>query len=192
MTDEMLVALAKEEGFANAAVISTAEIVFDEAFRPYCAENLCGKYGVNYSCPPDCGTPEEMKKRVLEHKHALVLQSIWPISNYKDGEAIKKAKGLHNAAGLRLMKRLREEGHRGFMIGSSGCSLCNPCAITEGKPCNFPDLKFSCISAFCIHARKLAESAGMEYDGNGNLPLFGLYVAIKTKKTAEEIFRRFI
>ena len=85
MTDEMLIKSAIEEGFANAAVIRTDEIVFDESFRPYCAENLCGKYGVNYSCPPDCGTPEEMKKRVLEHKHALVLQSIWPISNYKDG-----------------------------------------------------------------------------------------------------------
>ena len=76
MTDELLVALAKEEGFTNAAVIDTAEIVFDESFRPYCAENLCGKFAVNYSCPPDCGTPEEMKNRVLEHKHAIVLQSI--------------------------------------------------------------------------------------------------------------------
>ena len=39
MTDEMLVSLAKEEGFTNAAVINTTEIVFDESFRPYCAEN---------------------------------------------------------------------------------------------------------------------------------------------------------
>ena len=176
MTDEMLIKCALDEGFFKAAVVKTSEIVFDEAFRPYCKENLCGKYGVNYSCPPDCGSPETMKKRVLEHRHALVLQSIWPISDYKDAEAIKKAKGQHNAAGLRLMKRLREEGHQGFMIGSSGCSLCNPCSITEGKPCKFPDLKFSCISAFCIHARKLSESAGMEYDGKETLALFGLYV----------------
>ena len=176
MTDEMLIKYALEEGFSHAAVVDTADIVFDEAFRPYCAENLCGKYGVNYSCPPDCGTPEAMKKRVLEHKHALVLQSIWPISDYKDGAAIKKAKGSHNAASIKLIKRLREEGHQGFMIGSSGCALCDKCAITEGRPCKFPDFQYSCISAFCIHARKLAETAGMEYDGNGNLPLFGLYV----------------
>ena len=54
MTDEMLVALAKEEGFTNAAVVDTADIVFDAAFRPYCAENLCVKFAVNYSCPPAC------------------------------------------------------------------------------------------------------------------------------------------
>ena len=45
MTDEMLVSFAKEEGFTNAAVIDTEKIVFDASFRPYCAENLCGKYG---------------------------------------------------------------------------------------------------------------------------------------------------
>lgn len=176
MTEQMIIKAAKDEGFASAAVIDTSEIVFDPAFRPYCAKNLCGKYGVNYSCPPDCGTPDEMKARVLEHKHALVLQTVWPISDYRDGAAIKKAKGQHNAAALRLMKHLREEGHDGFTIGSSGCNLCETCAITNGEPCKFPDLKFSCISAFCIHARKLAESAGMEYDGNGTLPLFGVYV----------------
>ena len=176
MTGSMLVSFAKEEGFTNAAVIDTAEIVFDEAFRPYCAENLCGKFGVNYACPPDCGSPEHMKNRVLEHKHALVLRSVWPISDYKDIEAIKKAKAQHNAAEIKLIKKLREEGHPGFMIGASNCSLCNPCAITENLPCRFPDLKFSCIAAHCIHARKLAETAGMEFDGNKTLALFGLYV----------------
>ena len=176
MTDEMIINLAKEEGFTNAAIINTADIVFDASFRPYCKENLCGKYAVNYSCPPDCGSPEAMKNRVLAHGHAVVLQSIWPISDYSDGAAVKKAKSAHNASGIRLMKKMREEGHEGFMIGSSGCALCNPCAITEGKPCSFPELQYSCISAFCIHARKLAESAGMEYDGKGTLALFGLYV----------------
>lgn len=176
MTNEMITALAKKEGFFKASVIYTAEIVFDDSFRPYCAENLCGKFGVNYSCPPDCGSCEAMRNRVLAHKKAAVLQSIWPIADYKDAEAVKKAKSSYNAAGLRLMKCLREEGHDGFMIGSSGCALCSPCAITEGKPCRFPDLQYSCISAFCIHARKLAESAGMDYDGNGTLALFGLYV----------------
>lgn len=176
MTDEMLIKAALDEGFENAAVVDTSEIVFDSAFRPYCEENLCGKYGINYSCPPDCGTPDEMKERVLKHKHALVLQTIWPISDYHDMKAIKDAKGQHNRASIKLINRLREEGHEGFMIGSSGCNLCENCAITEGAPCKFPELKFSCISAFCIHARKLAESAGMEYDGNGTLPLFGLYV----------------
>ena len=77
MTIEKMIQYAMEEGFAAAAVVNTDEITFDPSFRPYCEENLCGQYGVNHSCPPDCGSPEEMKERVLKHKHALVLQTIW-------------------------------------------------------------------------------------------------------------------
>ena len=58
MTAEQMVQYAYEEGFSAAAVVDPADIVFDPSFRPYCEENLCGQYGANYSCPPDCGTPE--------------------------------------------------------------------------------------------------------------------------------------
>ena len=76
-----IIDIALGEGFADAAIIDTADIVFDASFRPYCEENLCGWYGANYTCPPDCGTPEEMKKRVKKHKHALQwLESIFLIN----------------------------------------------------------------------------------------------------------------
>ena len=38
MKTEEILALAKKEGFSGATVISTDRIVFDPAFRPYCAE----------------------------------------------------------------------------------------------------------------------------------------------------------
>lgn len=177
MTEETMIQYAVDEGFATAAVIDTSEITFDPSFRPFCEENLCGKYGVNYSCPPDCGSPEEMKQRILAHKKALVLQTIWEIADYSDAPAIKEAKSIHNTAAIRLMKRLRAEGCDGFMVGASGCSLCNPCAITKGEPCRFPDLRYSCMSAYCIFVKKLADKCGMEYDcGPGLLAFFGMYV----------------
>lgn len=168
---------AVEEGFSDAAVIDTDQIVFDPSFRPYCEENLCGQYGVNYTCPPVCGTPEEMKMRVLSHKKAIVLQSIWEISDYTDKKAIKHAKNEHNAAAIRLAKRMRAEGHEGFIVGASGCALCTPCAITKQEPCRFPDLAFSCMSAYCIFVRLLAESCEISYVcEDGLLAFFGMYV----------------
>lgn len=137
MTEREMITLAEQEGFAAAAVVNTAEIVFDPMFRPFCAENLCGQYGVNYSCPPDCGSPEEMKQRVLSHKRGLVLQTIWEISDYTDKKAIKHAKSSHNSAAIRLMRQFRQDGKEGFLVGASGCALCSPCALKEGKPCAF-------------------------------------------------------
>lgn len=177
MINETMIQYAVEEGFAAAAVVDTQQIVFDPAFRPYCAENLCGQYGANYSCPPDCGTPEEMKSRILAHKKALVLQTIWEILDYSDAPAIKKAKAEHNAAELRLVKRLRAEGCDGLIVGASGCALCKPCAQTLGEPCRFPELAYSCMSAYCVFVKKLADRCGMEYDcGEGLLAFFGMYV----------------
>jgi predicted metal-binding protein len=177
MTHQQMLQLAYDAGFANAAIADTRDIVFDFSFRPYCEENLCGQYGVNYSCPPDCGTPEQMRQRILAHSKALVLESIWQVCDYGDAPTIKQAKKQHNAAELKVVQALRQAGHEGVIVGASGCALCSPCARALGEPCKFPSLQYSCMSAYCVFVRKLAEKCDMEYDcGEGLLGLFGMYV----------------
>ena len=177
MTNEQIIQCAIEEGFSSAAIVDTSEIVFDPGFRPYCEENLCGQYGANYSCPPDCGTPELMKQKVLTHKKALVVSTEWEIEDFSQTDKLKEAKSLHNAAMLSLIKKLKTDGHDGFMVGASGCSLCKPCKLTSGEPCAFPDMMYSCMSAYCIFVKKLAEDCNMNYDyKNKILPFFGMYV----------------
>ena len=177
MTDQQLVRMAEQEGFAAAAIMNTEDMEFDPSFRAYCQENLCGKYGVNYCCPPDCGSTEEMKQRVLAHQRALVLQSICGIADFSDAPALKKGKNDHNMATVRLVKKLRTMGQEGVIVGAGGCSLCSPCAITRNEPCRYPSLRFSCMSAYCIFVRKLAEHCGMEYDcGPGLVAFFGMYL----------------
>ena len=176
MDREIMIQMAVEEGFAAAQVMDTRDIVFDDIFQTYCAENLCGQYGINHSCPPACGTPTEMRQRILSHKKTLVLQTIWEIDDLTNGPAIRQAKGGHNAAALRLVKRLRAEGCQGLLVGASGCALCSPCALGQGEPCRFPELKYSCMSAYCIFVKKLADKCGIEYDcGPGLLAFCGLY-----------------
>ena len=161
MDEKKLLDTALELGFANAAFINTEDLVFLPTFRPLCEENLCGKYGVNYACPPDCGTVDEMRRRVLRWRRALVMQTMWDIEDPLDEELIKPAKTQHNRLTRTLIDRF---GQPGLMIGASGCNLCNPCAIVENQPCRFPDKSFSCMSAYCIFVRDLAQRCGMEYD----------------------------
>lgn len=175
MTESEMLALAEEEGF-RAAMIDTSEIEFDPRFRDFCAENLCGKYGANYACPPDCGTPEEMRRRLSAHPRAMVFRSVWPLPDLQDSAAIREAKRGHNLAMLRVVDRLRAAGCGGVMAGASNCILCARCAILDGKPCPFPDRRFSCLSAYCVFVRKLAERCGMDYVAEpGHVALFGLY-----------------
>ena len=173
MDENELKALALELGFANAELVETGELVFVPSFRPLCEENLCGKYGVNYACPPDCGTVEEMREKVLKWPRALVMQTMWAIEDPMDEEQTKPAKARHNKLTRELIDR---SGRPGLMVGASGCSLCSPCAIVEGKPCRFPDKAFSCMSAYCIFVRELAERCGMDYDcGPGVVAFFSMF-----------------
>ena len=177
MTDCEIITLAIAEDFKQAEIIDTNKIVFDAAFRPYCEENLCGQYGANYSCPPDCGTPEQMKQKVLSHKKALVVSTEWEIENFSQTDQLKEAKTLHNAAMIRLIKKLKADGHDGFMVGASSCTLCKTCKLASGEPCEHPDMMYSCMAAYCIWVKKLAEDCNMNYEyKNKILPFFGMYV----------------
>ena len=173
MDEKKLLETALEMGFANAALMNTKDLVFMPTFRPLCEENLCGKYAVNYACPPACGTVEEMRRKVLRWPRALVMQTMWDIEDPLDDSQVKPAKSRHN----RLTRQLIDQaGAPGLMIGASGCSLCTPCAITEGLPCRFPDRQYSCMSAYCIFVQDLAEHCGMEYDcGPGVTAFFSMY-----------------
>ena len=68
--EEKLLELAREEGF-RAALLDPQEIPVDGKFRAFCEENLCGQYGANYACPPDCGTVEELHAKLLAQKKVL-------------------------------------------------------------------------------------------------------------------------
>lgn len=156
MTDAELLELAKAEGFA-AAIIPTSKIVTDAKFRSFCEENLCGNYNANYACPPDCGTVDETRKRLMEHERALVVQSIWHIGDYENKAGIMDARRKHNAAVLRLTQKLRNGGLNGFCLGYDGCPLCSPCKRVTGEPCPQPENRISCLSAYCVDAAKLAQ-----------------------------------
>ena len=176
MQEHEIIKLAEEMGF-SAAYIETADVVQDPSFRKFCEDNLCGKYNANYSCPPDCGTVEQVQQRLKAGKRALVLQSIWDIGSYDNKDEIQKSKKTHNAAILRFTETLRQAGHKGFCLGYGGCPLCDPCKRVNNEPCAHPEQKISCMSAYCIDVAKLAEKCDLEFAWvSEKLYLFGMFV----------------
>ena len=176
MTNQELVKRAEDEGF-RAAVISAKDIPADGSFRKFCEDNLCGKYNANYSCPPGCGTVEEVHERLFSADKALVLQSIHEIGIYDNKEAILKSKKDLNLAILRLTEELRKAGVDCYCLGYGGCPLCDPCKQVAGEPCAFPEKRISCMSAYCIDVEKLAGKCGLEFAWiPEKLFLFGMIV----------------
>ena len=181
MNDMELIKLADNMGF-HTALISAGEIPVDGSFRKFCEDNLCGKYNANYSCPPGCGTVEEVRQRLFGADKALVLQTIHEIGSYENKEAILKSKKNLNTDILKLTETLRKEGVSCFCLGYGGCPLCDPCKQVAGEPCAFPEKRISCMSAYCIDVGKLAEKCGLAFAWiPEKLFLFGMILLYKNR-----------
>ena len=174
MTDCELIRLAVDAGF-HAAVLPAREVPVNGSFRKFCEDNLCGRYNANYSCPPACGTVEEVHQRLFSQEKVLVLQTIHEIGSYENKEAILTNKKDLNVSVLKLKEVLDRMGLSGFCLGYGGCPLCSPCRQVEGLPCAFPEKRISCLSAYCVDVGALAAKCGLEFAWEPEkLYLFGM------------------
>ncbi|MCI7138979.1 MAG: DUF2284 domain-containing protein [Oscillospiraceae bacterium] len=172
---------AAKYGF-TAVWVPVSEIPVNSEYLKYCEENRCGNYNANHACPPDCGTPEEMRQKLLSASEALVLQSLWEVPGYGTPEVLS-SKAEHGAAIRRFRDDLRRDGFDVFAVGYGACSLCKPCKRKNGEPCAFPDLRVSCMSAYCVDVAKLAKRCALPFDWNPKkLYLFGMILFRKSEK----------
>lgn len=177
--EKNLLTLAKASGFA-ASVTSPEKIPVNEKFRAFCEENRCGRYNANYSCPPDCGTVEELHHKILAEEIVLVVQTKKESVDLTDKASIAAIREAHNASILQLMKQFKELGYAGFCAGYSGCSLCKPCKRTQNLPCTFPEKRISCMSAYCVDVGALAKECDLEFAWEPDkLYLFGMFALHK-------------
>ena len=177
MTEQELLRLAEQEGFTHAAVLPVDQLEFDPELRKYCEENLCGNYGKNYSCPPFCGTPEEMRDRAAPYRRAWIFQTIGEVASWEDSSQIKAVRDAHNQKSRSLIQQLRKQGMDGLAMLAGPCSSCEVCSGFQGQPCRHPEEVPSCISAYCMKAEKMAADAGLPYwCGPGKVAFFSLYL----------------
>lgn len=163
MDEKLYIERALAAGFDHAALMNTDDFVFDASLRRYCEENLCGNYGENYGCPPDCGTPMQMEQKVRLYRRALVLQSVHTVTDYNDSVQIKQTKGRHNKLSIDFIEKLESGSGRGLTMLAGKCVGCDRCAKLAGLPCLHPDQMTSCLSAYCVNVAKLAEHCGIPY-----------------------------
>ncbi|MDO4977128.1 MAG: DUF2284 domain-containing protein [Eubacteriales bacterium] len=149
-----------------------------KSFRKYCEENLCGFYGKNYACPPYCGTPEEMEEKVRKHQNALVLKTSYEVNDAMGGSAMNPLKKKHTKMTLSLIKEILKEDscdYIGVMAGP--CFYCPTCKMAEGKPCTCENMRFSCLSAYCIDVTKRAEICDMKISWDiHSVSFFSIYL----------------
>jgi len=156
----------KNLGISAATVFHVTDIIFDNMFRDMCKQNVCGRYGKNYKCPPSVGEPEDLKNEVLSYETVILIQTIYPLEDSYDFEGMDEGSKVHseNIDKTReyLIKNLTYE--KMLVLGAGGCHICPKCGIIDGGvPCRFPDKAISSVEGYCMNVANMTNSHGLNY-----------------------------
>ena len=143
--------------------------------RSLCKDNLCGKYGTNWACPP--GFSEHMDSLSEQYDNTLLLSRTFACDP-RDRDAVEECNSVMKATLRSVVEHLRSSGIecRGFSDG--GCDLCQTCAYPD--PCRFPDRVMPSVSAIGIDMGAYLESVGERFEFRDDSVTFYFLVFIKS------------
>jgi len=160
MTQEEIIAKAKELGFDEVHPLDPKTLKPDQMILDTCQTNKCGAFGKNWGCPPH-GSLEENAEKLQAFSNGVILQCIGYTEEIIDVEMYKDTEERLNN-GLRKLKAvLSENGMNALVLGAGGCKICKPCARPE--PCRFPDKRVEALEGYGIFVTQLCRDNNTKY-----------------------------
>ena len=147
---EKLSAQGKTCGFANVARLDPATIELREEVRAMCASGKCRMYGRSWSCPPACGTLEELRARISGYREGILVQTVGQLEDSMDGEGMMEAEAQHKAHFSDMHDLLLQDYPDLLAIGAGTCTRCKQCTYPDA-PCRFPNLMTSSMAVSYTH-----------------------------------------
>lgn len=162
MTTDAVMELAREIGFSHVGEVNTAALEFLPQVREMCQSNRCQAYGRSWTCPPHCGTLEEIAGRARQYRRGVLVQTTAQLEDDFDLEAMMEAEKLQKEQFRALVERLREEFPRLLPMAAGSCTLCEQCTCPDA-PCRFPDRAFPSMEAYGLMVSDVCRRSGLPY-----------------------------
>lgn len=153
------------EHIHESAIISAKRISFSATVLDACKQNLCGKYGTSWMCPPAVGNIETLKEKYTAFQSAFVFTTKHEIEDSFDFEGMMQAGAAHTEIESRIADAVRNYG--GVILGAGGCKLCESCTYPTA-PCRFSNKAKPSVEACGIDVVHLANECGIRYHNGEN------------------------
>ena len=157
--------MALEAGFTHVGDLTAATIELKEEVRRMCA--ACGQYGKRWSCPPGCGTLEQLRARIGAYEKGILVQTVGELEDPFDGEGMIETEQRHKENFARLYGLLREPYPGLLALGAGCCTICAQCAYPDG-PCRFPEKMVSSMEAYGMVVTEVCRANGLQYNYGPN------------------------
>ena len=148
--------------------LDPTELEFSSRIRWIC-ENECPMYGKSWACPPGVGTVDCCKAKCLSYENCLMISTIVEVRDIADMEETLSTRPEHEEVTNQVRDIMREMGVDPCILSTEACSICESCAILEGKPCRFPEKMHPCVESHGINVVPMLESRGLEFQFGANV-----------------------
>lgn len=152
---------AKELGFDAASPLDPQKLTAREDIRAMCAENRCGIYGANWTCPPMCGEVSECQERMRRYANGVLLQTVGKLTRTIDTKGYMESQIRHKEQLFAFAEAIRTEYPDALILGAGGCTICQKCAYPE--PCRFPEKAMSSMEGYGLFVTQVCRDAGVPY-----------------------------
>lgn len=148
--------------------IDPSELEFSDRVRWIC-EHECDRYGKSWACPPAVGTVAECRSRCLSYSKGLVISTITEVADIADMEATLATRAEHEEITDQVAEMMRGLGTEPYVLSTESCAICQNCAISEGKPCRFPEKMHPCVESQGINIIPVLEKNGISFQYGQNI-----------------------
>lgn len=150
------------------AWIDPEKLEFNQRIRWIC-ENECPMYGKTWACPPGVGSVPECRGKCLSYKNCLMIATITEVEDITNIEQTLATRPDHEAVTNQVGALLEAQGVRPYILSTEACSLCDRCAILDGKPCRMPEKMHPCVESHGINVIPVLEQCGIEFQYGENV-----------------------
>lgn len=152
---------AKEMGFDVAVRLDPQKLIAREDVRAMCAENKCGAYGKNWTCPPVIGTIEACQERMGRYKRGILLQTVGHMTKTVDTACYRETEQRHMDNFYGLADEIRKKYPDALCLGAGGCRVCKQCAYPQ--LCRYPQKAVSGMEGYGLFVTQVCRDAGVPY-----------------------------
>lgn len=144
------------------------ELEFSDRIRWIC-ENECPMYGKSWACPPGVGSVDGCRRKCMAYDNCLLISTIVEVRDIADMEETLTTRPEHEALTNEVRELMRQQGVEPYILSTEACTLCESCAIAEGKPCRMPEKMHPCVESHGINVVPILESRGLEFQFGANV-----------------------
>jgi predicted metal-binding protein len=150
------------------AYIDPKTLEFSQRIRWIC-QHECPMYGKTWACPPGVGSVEACQHKCLSYNSCLMIGTIVETEDISNIDSTLSTRGDHEMLTNQVRDLMLEQGVAPYILSTEACSVCQRCAILDGKPCRLPEKMHPCLESHGINIIPTLEENGLEFQYGGNV-----------------------